>query len=79
MHPDRVLLEVVDGGERLGTLVARNALGLCMNAALVEPEVVLGGKALSTVVALILLFVLVFLSLSCGALYLQKDRSKWVV
>ena len=52
MHPDRVLLEVVDGGERLGTLVARNALGLCMNAALVEPEVVLGGKALSTVVAL---------------------------
>ena len=52
MHPDRVLLEVVDGGERLGTLVARNALGLCMNAALVEPEVVLGGKALSTVIAL---------------------------
>ena len=52
MHPDRVLLEVVDGGERPGTLVARNALGLCMNAALVEPEVVLGGKALPTVVAL---------------------------
>ena len=52
MHPDRVLLEVVDRGELLAAFVARNTLGFGMNAALVKPEVVLGGKALPTVVTL---------------------------
>lgn len=51
MHPDRVLLEVVDGGELLRALVTGNGLRLRMNAVLMKPEVVLRSEALTAVAA----------------------------
>ena len=51
MHPDSMLLEVVDGCELPRTLATGDGLRLRVHAVLVKPEVVPRGEALPAVSA----------------------------